>query len=186
MRTYRIKGLLLGALAAIAALPAAADATLFTLAYTTFDDGIHAPVTVNAQLDASVDPFTPGGYVVDGITGTRGNVAITGISDPFSEIYVPAAILPGYQFPTFVDSFGFTFTAGGSDYEVYRDSTDTTFYHELQDPNDPNGNSTGRLILPASFSLAAAVPEPGSWMTMLAGFGVVGLGLRRRRMLAHG
>ena len=185
MRTFAIRGLLLGALAAVAALPAVADATIFTLTYTTFNDGLHAPVTVNAQLAATVDPFTPGGYTVDSITGTRGGTTITGLSDPFSEIYYPAAVLPGYQFATYVDSFGFSFTAGGSEYQVYRDPSDTTFYHELQNPNDPSGNSVGRLILPANFKLSPSVPEPGTWTTMLAGFGVIGFGLRRRRAPAH-
>ena len=184
MRTFAIRGLLLGALGAVAMLPAAAGATLFTLTYTTFNDGLNAPVTVNAQLDASADPFTPGAYVLDGITGTRGGAAITGVADPFSEFYYPATVLPGYQFATFVDSFGFSFAAGGSEYQVYRDPGDTTFYHELQNPNDPNGNSIGRLILPANFSLSPSVLEPGTWMTMVAGFGAIGCGLRRRRALA--
>ncbi|MBU3077103.1 PEPxxWA-CTERM sorting domain-containing protein [Sphingomonas sp. XMGL2] len=32
--------------------------------------------------------------------------------------------------------------------------------------------------------LAAAVPEPATWLTMLAGFGLVGAGLRGRRRAA--
>lgn len=32
-------------------------------------------------------------------------------------------------------------------------------------------------------SLTAAVPEPASWALMIAGFGIVGTGLRRQRML---
>ncbi|WP_253200969.1 PEPxxWA-CTERM sorting domain-containing protein [Sphingomonas quercus] len=34
---------------------------------------------------------------------------------------------------------------------------------------------------PDNATLAAAVPEPATWATMLAGFGVLGLALRRRR-----
>jgi Protein of unknown function (DUF642)/PEP-CTERM motif len=34
-----------------------------------------------------------------------------------------------------------------------------------------------------NFSIAAAVPEPASWLMMILGFGLVGAGLRRRRGL---
>ena len=33
---------------------------------------------------------------------------------------------------------------------------------------------------------ARAIPEPGTWLTMLLGFGIVGGALRRRRMRSHG
>ena len=33
-------------------------------------------------------------------------------------------------------------------------------------------------------TLAGAVPEPGTWLTMVAGFGAIGWTLRRRRPLA--
>ena len=41
------------------------------------------------------------------------------------------------------------------------------------------GHSVGQFgILSGNF---AAVPEPGTWLTMLVGFGFIGLALRRRR-----
>ena len=43
------------------------------------------------------------------------------------------------------------------------------------------GTGTGVPLSPGSFP--GAVPEPASWAMMLAGFGLVGLGARRRRMV---
>lgn len=168
----------------IATWPVAASATTFKLDYTTFADGVNAPVTVDAVLTASADPYTPGGFLVSGIRGTRGGVSISGIADPFSEIYVPAAVLPGYSFATYLDSFGLTFSAGGQDYQLYRGASDTAFYHELE---NPNGIGTGRLIQPAAFSLSvqSGVPEPAGWATMAIGLGVAGSAVRRRRRPAR-
>ena len=39
---------------------------------------------------------------------------------------------------------------------------------------------TGTYTLTISNPAAAAVPEPATWAMMLAGFGMVGVGLRRR------
>lgn len=174
-------GFLATALLTAAALETTpAHATTFDLNYTTFNDGLNAPVMVRAVLTAAADPFDSNGYIVQSITGMRGAQAITSLSDPFSEFYFPATVLPGYQFATFLDSFGITFAAGGTDYQIYRGPGDSSFYHESQ---NPDGISVGRLIQPASFSVtpaAASVPEPATWAMTLFGVGMLGWAMRRQ------
>ncbi|MDO6415950.1 PEPxxWA-CTERM sorting domain-containing protein [Sphingomonas sp. BIUV-7] len=158
---------------------APSSAASFLLNYTTFADGVNAPVSVSAAIEADADPYFANGYLVTAISGTRGGIAIDGFTD-FSEVYVPT--VPDYGFQSYVDSFGLTFTAGGVGYTLYRDSSDTSFYHEFAD------NGFGRLILPASLTLAAApagsVPESATWAMMLLGFGTIGAALRRQRHAA--
>lgn len=170
-------------LTAMVAPAASAQTSSFLLNYTTYDDGINPAIKVSATLTAMRDVYAANGYIVTAIAGTRGNQAITGISDPFSEFYYPATTLPGYGFTTYLDSFGITFAAFGVDYEIYRDPSDTTFYHEFE---NPEGVGVGRLILPSSFSitpaaLVAAVPEPATWAMMFLGLGAVGFATRRRQ-----
>lgn len=48
------------------------------------------------------------------------------------------------------------------------------------------GSQNGSLGGTVSFrSVAAAVPEPGTWAMMLVGFGAIGFSMRRRRQTAH-
>ena len=49
----------------------------------------------------------------------------------------------------------------------------------------PMGTVTGGEVanLPALVTPAAAVPEPGTWAMLIAGFGLVGATIRRRRAL---
>ena len=50
--------------------------------------------------------------------------------------------------------------------------------------NDNDGNSANNLGGVSFRITAVSVPEPATWAMMIAGFGLVGLGLRRRRALA--
>ena len=175
-------GFLAAALLATAALGTTpAPAATFDLDYVTFNDGLNAPVMVSAVLTATADPFESNGYLVQSITGMRGAQAITSLSDPFSEFYLPATVMPGYQFATLLDSFGITFSAGGTDYQIYRGPGNSSFYHESQ---NPQGISVGRLIQPASFSIApaaiTAVPEPAPWAMTLFGVAMLGWVMRRQ------
>jgi hypothetical protein len=43
------------------------------------------------------------------------------------------------------------------------------------------GPFTSSLVSASSTAVAAAVPEPGTWLMMLAGFGFIGMGLRYGR-----
>lgn len=52
-------------------------------------------------------------------------------------------------------------------------------YYWDQNNSDNSGTVAANIVIPQG----AAVPEPGTWMMMLLGFGGIGLALRRRRTL---
>ncbi|UUR09350.1 PEPxxWA-CTERM sorting domain-containing protein [Sphingomonas glaciei] len=51
----------------------------------------------------------------------------------------------------------------------------------LLPPPPPSGSAPPTSEVPPGGTVASPVPEPGSWLTMLLGFGVVGASMRRRR-----
>ena len=180
-----LKALLAASAALVTTLPVAALAQAYTVSYSAFFAAPSDAITTTATITLDDGSFYGNGeYLITGITGSRGGQAITGLADPFSGIFVPAKRPDSsYSFNSFVDAFGFTFTAGGVDYQVYRGSTDTSFYHEFA------SNGVGRLIAPSAFTVtplaSAPVPEPAAWTLMIAGFGVAGAALRvRRRRIA--
>lgn len=44
-----------------------------------------------------------------------------------------------------------------------------------------NGNNSSAGSLGGSITIVSAIPEPGTWLMMLLGFGAIGFALRRRR-----
>jgi hypothetical protein len=63
---------------------------------------------------------------------------------------------------------------------AFNPSTTSNFYYEDSDGDFYQGNiSPYSIQVPA----AAAVPEPATWVMMIGGFGMIGLGLRRRRAI---
>jgi hypothetical protein len=167
-------------LAAIALMNVAgiAEAASFHLVYTTSVDAVSGPAkTIDATIltdDGSF--FGSNGYLVTGISGTRGSDALV-YNDNLDEIFYP-----GNGAGDIVDSFGLTFYAGGVLYNLYKGGAGDSFYHEFD-------GSTGRLISTRAITLLpsamAAVPEPATWALMLAGFAMIGIGLRRRLRLSE-
>ena len=102
--------------------------------------------------------------------------------------YHPAATNPaGFQFgntlaflggaPSIYDRFDQVIsTAGGSSYAL-------TFTYS----NNVSGSAGVTSNAPSGFRVSvAAVPEPATWAMMLAGFGLLGAGMRRRRLVEKG
>lgn len=114
-----------------------------------------------------------GFYTIIGLTGKRGGQSM-------------ALAQPGIQFgnsmtdnrlklgdPYFTEG-GLGYSAGGVTYDLY------SFYGILAECSGicRNGTTLSNFTVKRA---VAAVPEPGSWMLMMAGFGLLGLALRGRR-----
>ncbi len=121
------------------------------------------------SFDASNQPAIRQGYLVTGITGEVNNVAITGL--------IPADMLGANNNYIFidlplVDAYGLSFKFGAEEANL--------FYNFREYKLSTTSNIRGESVI-LTISPAVAVPEPASWALMIAGVGVAGGALRRRR-----
>jgi hypothetical protein len=159
--------------ACVAALAGTAHAGTYDFSYSS----VSGPMESGSGVFTTGSVETSGYFDVLSITGTAetsdgATSAITGLSSYASSDnrYYPVA-------PA-VDFSGLSFAlASGVAVNLYSDdgaylATDTIF--------DPTGDSpvSGDAVIDLTIT---AVPEPGAWMLMLAGFAGLGLALRRRR-----
>ena len=123
------------------------------------------------------------------ISGSFYQCAATSTFDPGSTTFGP---------PVPADFFAFKYdnvnqSGGGSSFYFFQPGAfaATGVYSNAGQPNpsgplfDPNGDeyavgNAGPATLTVRQSLAGAVPEPATWAMMIAGFGVIGAGMRRR------
>lgn len=169
--------LVLAAALGVAAVPASAAQFTFNFATSTALFG--GPVSGSGVITTSDTPMTIGGQTalaVIGITGTFNGAAITGPTlASFGNYFITG--------PTFVDGSGLRFnTTATSNVSLFYDSNARSYR--------VNAINLGRSSLVTATS--AAVPEPGTWALLIAGFGLTGFALRRRtrqaataRLLIH-
>ncbi|WP_445193754.1 PEPxxWA-CTERM sorting domain-containing protein [Sphingomonas sp. Tas61C01] len=127
---------------------------------------------------------------ITGITGTRNKLAITGLA-PAS----PGDFFDPNQFYFLedapFDNMGLGFTVAGTTrlynligYQstIYPSDVFTNEFTEITwSRDDGYGEYIGQRSARVTLSpLIGAVPEPGTWLLMLLGFGAIGLHLRRR------
>ncbi len=162
-----------------------ASAASFTWSYA----GTHGYV-VSGSGTLTATSLGGGAYAVTSISGTRNGVAITGLTDYAGDDNQVYTTFPSLDYP------GLAFLVGGSAFNVYYDTTDGP-----ASPGDPyacgfagyceigpgvpgtSGLDGPDPINPIAFTLTP-VPEPATWALMLAGFGGLGVALRRRRVAA--
>jgi 5'-nucleotidase/UDP-sugar diphosphatase len=82
---------------------------------------------------------------------------------------------------TAADGDGYPFSALGLEFENYGVSYQQALFNFISDPEGLNGRIGADQYGAAALGRIAAVPEPGSWAMMIAGFGLIGGALRARR-----
>ncbi len=148
-----------------------ASAAQFLFDFATNQVIFGSPVSGSGTITTADTPMMVGGRTalqVIGISGTFNGSAITGGGAfGFGNYFVSG--------PTFVDGSGIRF-----------DTTSTTNVSLFFDSNaqryrvnaiNQGGSS---FVTATSSAVAAAVPEPATWLMMIVGFGAIGWGLRRR------
>jgi hypothetical protein len=180
-----MKSLLLGCMAfAVIGLGAAeARANVYQIDFTLAPGG-WATAPDGALYGLGNDPTINGSVTVD--SNLSGGAAFRAISYTTGTRVWTLADIDGSQSgiffsgPTFI-SFNFTMIEGGGFNFFYSNNTVSIL--------DPSDNS--RLVCNGCVNVTnvtdlspPAVPEPASWAMLLAGFGSVGLMLRRRRPVA--
>jgi hypothetical protein len=153
------------ALAALAA-PAAAVTYVFTLS-----DGLDG----SWELPASPVPDTvfPDAFRINSVTGTLGASPFT----TFMEFYLASSgggVCADFAC-SLLDLYGPQLFSGST--------AAPTFVPGSYAMTDVFGNPVARLTI-AEAGGGGVIPEPATWAMLIAGFGLVGAGLRRRREAA--
>ncbi len=176
------KLLAIAAAAAFALQASAAGATTLIWSYTG-----PGPNSGSGTIEGTLLTSGPyaGGYSVDSISGTANGQTITGVDTfdlPDNVVYPPSPPNVG------VDTNGFSFDAGGVQYNLYED------FGNFDTPPFACGavycliSSTSDTVALTDFTVSlapAGVPEPASWAMLILGFGGIGAALRsRHRMVA--
>ena len=145
----------------------------------------HADQTWNwsytgAGVSASGSFVTAGAALVAedvlSITGTRNGVAITGL--------VPLDTDPVFAYDNQFSAVGDHFTDGGLLFSVPGAPSNVNLYFFGGDYFDLVVGAGGAVETPVSFSVTAAVPEPATVLSLLAGLGLLGAVARTRRRQA--
>ena len=144
----------LGTLAAGASFDLSYDLTSYAKGSSTIGDSTTYPAT---------DYFVPGQFHPEPAPVSRGDFGTlaVGEQDVFIDehtVHVPPSTGPGvsYSFASSGDPFDITLSG------------------------QPDFDGKTKVYGGAEFNFTRAVPEPGTWALMLAGFGLTGLSLRRR------
>ena len=168
-KIMRTSALIATGLLALLATPASAATFLFSFA--------GSGQAGSGTLTTDDITFASRGYTaqtITGVTGTYNGSAITGLMPGLfgaNNLYYVTG-------PSFLDGsgLGFRTTAGNQVNLFYQDSAPSYRVNTLNP-------FTSAFVTAAS---TPAVPEPATWAMMIAGFGAVGVALRRRAAAVRG
>jgi len=137
------------------------------------------------SFDWSFNPGADGSPLsLAGLTSllTITNVA-TGGSFSYNPFLVPdnatSLLAPGGSQNSWRLSFGFLNGPGGIG---FNSGVNSTYNISWTLSGDAIGTMSNNIVLNQGSGAPAAVPEPATWAMLIVGFGIAGMGLRRRRL----
>ena len=161
------------ALAIVAAPAAAATYTTSTNTYTSLGDRLGTPFDLATLNGVTGTATAPGTYLVNTVDFTAGYNSNDDHTD--TGTLTNSALVDGatfsYSVPyTIAISSSDTLTLGGNSFDVNGVRVHFNTLTLVSGGETESGNLTATV----------SVPEPASWAMMVAGLGLVGLGVRRR------
>ncbi|MDP2006645.1 MAG: PEP-CTERM sorting domain-containing protein [Rubrivivax sp.] len=135
----------------------------------------YAGGSISASGTFTTASAAPGAQDVLSISGVRNGVAILGL--------VPLGADTDYLYDNQFNATAPYFTDGGLLMAMAGGEPNVNFYFFEGDFYDLYNDGLGFIETPVSFNVTA-VPEPATVLSMLAGLGLVGVQLRRRRAAA--
>lgn len=187
-----MKTMLLAAAAAMSVAVPASAATVFDFSYS-YDLTRANTITVTGQLIGE-QIANSANYQITGITGIRtatlsavGPYTITGLAavgsingnDNILTYFAPRAVTdPAYYTPS-ANGIAFTETPGPSPVRISSTAAQQRTGVAVENFGMTTGTAFNITITPA---VTAAVPETATWAMMIAGFGLVGGAMRRRKV----
>lgn len=158
------------------------DVTSFGVSY----DAATTTFTLNATLAGAINPALPGLYVIGVNTGTGAIAPFAGIGEP-NVVFNQVAVVQKTGATT-IGANALTATILNNTFSLLVPLSllpSTGFAPENYGwnlwPRNGLGNNNQISDFAPENSTIAAIPEPSTWAMMLAGFGVLGGVLRRRR-----
>lgn len=185
------KTLIVAALASAAAVvPAhAADFVFNYTADADYSDPL-GPISATIHLTTSDVLNALGGYDILSASGMIDGAAILGLKPNPTQpdfsgdgifLYNNVVFLAGAP----LDSYGFVVNTVGHEFNFGYDGNEAGGYIAISVDGSTHVNGLGETVpnyrITVGNGSLAAVPEPASWATMLAGFGLAGTAMRRRR-----
>lgn len=161
-------------IAALATLSVAfatpASAAQFNFTFATSTQLFGGPVTGNGVFTTSDTAMTIGGrtaFAITSISGFVNGIAIAAPTGNYGNYFTTGG--------TFLDGSGTTFNnANGGRIDFF-------FQDSVQQYRVNTFSPGSSSFVTATSAAVAAVPEAATWAMMLAGFGIIGTSLRRRR-----
>ena len=164
---------------ALSLIAGVASAHVYDLSYTITGVG-PVDLVLTTQDTLTTGSYGDMGYLVTGVTGTRNGVAVTGVSSAYSADNVAFPASPN------VDYAGFSYSTAAQSYGLFwvnasRSRAAPGSYGECYASGCNYGVSGTYNDVTGLSLVAVGAPEPATWALMLAGFGLAGGALRRRR-----
>jgi len=166
-------------------LDADLDVTFFRVDY----DAVAQAFNFNASFAGDINPARAGLYVIGANTGTGTIRPFAGIGAP--NVIFNQAIVIQKTGAAAVSGNNMTATISGNSFSLvvplaFLPSTGfapTDYGFNLWPRNGTGNNNQISDFAPDNANIAA-VPEPATWALMILGFGLAGVGLRRRHLWA--